>query len=220
MKLVPDLPRLEQSGKSLRQRSTGGRSYPVAVDTTAISEITLPVLMVWSAFIGFAAFIAYLVYRSIERPRLVLTQAPDGLRATRRDAALYAVTLPVLLLLWWGFFSGVLLVNANEISPTQFVIFPIALIIAIRTLAFLAPHAAHELAKVIPVALIAFVILDGNIRSEDEMVEMLDSVAGISLAVPALLIFLAYDYILTAAWYWGWIRWGQPRWYRVTHSES
>lgn len=207
-------------GISRSERQATWRSYPVAVDTTAISEITLPVVIAWSVFIGFAAFIAYLVYRSIERPRLVLTQAPDGLRATKRDVALYAVTTPILLVLWWGFFSGVLLVNSNEINPAQFVIFPIALIIAIRTLAFLAPHAAHELAKVIPVALIAFVILDGNIRSEDEMVEMLDSVAGISLAVPALLIFLAYDYILTAAWYWGWIRWGQPRWYRVTHSES
>ena len=177
-----------------------------------VSEVTPVIVIVWAVLIGVAAFLAYLVYRSMERPRLVLTPTPDGPRATPRNVILYAITTPVLIVLWWSFFFLVFWVNANEINAAQLVIFPIALIISIRTLAFVAPHAAHELAKVIPVALIAFVILDGNVRSEAEMSEMLDQVEGITLTGPALLLLFAYDYLLTAIWYWGWISWGKPRW--------
>ena len=169
-------------------------------------------IVIWSALIGVAAFLAYWVYRSMDRPRLVLTPTPQGPRATRRHVILYVITTPLLIVSWWIFFFVVLLINANEINAAQLVIFPIALIIAIRTLAFIAPHAAHELAKVVPVALVAFVILDGNIRSEAEMDEMLGEIENIELTGPALLLLFAYDYALTTIWYWGWIRWGQPRW--------
>ena len=182
------------------------------MDTLTINEVTLPMIAVWAILIGIAAFVAYWVYRSMERPRLALTQTPDGPRATWRNVILYALTTPILIVLWWAFFFVVLLVNANNINAAQLVIFPIALIIAIRTLAFVAPRAAHELAKVVPVALVAFVILDGNIRSEDQMEEMIDGVEQITLTGPALLLLFAFDYLLTAVWYWGWIRWGQPRW--------
>jgi hypothetical protein len=187
-------------------------SYDGAMDTFAITEVTLSMIIVWSVLIGVAAVAAYWVYRSMDRPRLALTPTPDGPRATRRHVIIYVLTTPLLIVLWWGFFFGVLLVNNNEINAAQLVIFPMALIIAIRTLAFLAPHAAHELAKVVPVALIAFVILDGNIRSPEEFGEMFDAAAGIEITFPALLLLFAYDYLLTAIWYWGWIRWGQPRW--------
>ncbi|MFM1964690.1 MAG: hypothetical protein RL134_415 [Actinomycetota bacterium] len=187
-------------------------SYDGHVDTIEITEVTLSMIVLWSILIGVAAIVAYWVYRSMDRPRLRLTPTPEGPRAMRRDVILYAVTTPVLIVLWWAFFFTVLLVNANEINAAQLVIFPIALIIAIRTLAFVTPHAAHELAKVVPVALIAFVILDGNIRSAEEIGEMLDAVAEIDVAGPALLLLFAYDYLLTTIWYWGWIRWGRPRW--------
>jgi len=124
----------------------------------------------------------------------------------------YILVTPILVTAWWSFFSLVLIVNENALNPAQIVIFPIALIIAIRTLAFIAPRAAHELAKVIPIALVAFVILDGNIRNAEEMGEILDQIAEIQITIPALLLLFAYDYLLTAIWYWGWIRWGRPRW--------
>ena len=62
------------------------------------------------------------------------------------------------------------------------------------------------------IALVAFVILDGNIRNEEELVELGDKMEAIEITGPALLLLFAYDYLLTAIWYWGWIRWGQPRW--------
>jgi hypothetical protein len=182
------------------------------MDTIEITEVTLPMIVIWSFIIGIAAVAAYLVYRSMDHPRLALTSTPEGPRARPRDVLLYAVTTPPLIMLWWLFFFLVLLLNDNEINAAQLVIFPIALIIAIRTLAFVAPGAAHELAKIIPIALIAFVILDGNIRSSEEVEELVEAVGEIHLTGAALLLLFAYDYLITAIWYWGWIRWGQPRW--------
>jgi hypothetical protein len=189
------------------------------VDTSTLTSVTVTNVLAWAAIIGIAACIAYLVYRSIDHPRLRLTQTPLGPRVTRRDLILYIVTTPVLITLWWLFFFGVLLVNDNEINPAQLVIFPLALIIAIRTLAFVAPRASHELAKVIPIALVAFVILDGSIRSPESFTEMVAAVDSLELSGPTLLLIFVYDYILTAIWYVGWIRWGQPRWQARVSGE-
>lgn len=182
------------------------------MDTIDITEVTLGTVVIWSVFIGIAALLAYLVYRSMDHPLLRVTLTPAGPRVTRRALVTYLLATPVLVSMWWLFFTIVLFANANELNAAQLVIFPIALIIAIRTLAFVAPGAAHELAKVIPIALIAFVILDGNVRSEAETSELFEQVGEIGVSGGALLLLFAYDYLLTAIWYWGWIRWGKPRW--------
>jgi hypothetical protein len=183
-----------------------------SVDTTGLTEIGLGEIVAWSIVIGVAALVAYFVYRSMDHPLLKLTPTPKGLRPTRRSLITYIAVTPLLVTAWWLFFDAVLFVNENSLNAAQLVIFPIALIIAIRTLAFVAPRAAHELAKVIPIALVAFVILDGNIRDWREIEELGVQLDEINITGPALLLLFAYDYLLTAIWYWGWIRWGQPRW--------
>ena len=182
------------------------------MDTLGLTEIGFTEIVIWSLIIGVAALVAYWVYRSMDSPLLALTQTPVGPRPTRRALVTYILVTPVLVTTWWIFFTAVLIFNENALNPAQIVIFPIALVIAIRTLAFTAPRAAHELAKVIPSALVAFVILDGNIRNAEEIAELGDQLEAIEITGPALLLLFAYDYVLTAIWYWGWIRWGKPRW--------
>ena len=182
------------------------------MDTSSLTEIGFGEIVIWSAIIAVAALVAYWVYRSMDHPLLALTDTPDGPRPTRRARITYVLVTPLLVTAWWIFFTAVLIFNENALNAAQVVIFPIALVIAIRTLAFVAPRAAHELAKVIPIALVAFVILDGNIRNEEEIIELGGKLEAIEITGPALLLLFAYDYLLTAIWYWGWIRWGQPRW--------
>lgn len=182
------------------------------MDTIGRTDIGFTEIIQWSLFIAIAALVAYWVYRSMDHPLLALHETPDGPRTTRRALVTYILVTPLLVFGWWLFFISVFIVNENSLNPAQIIIFPVALIIAIRTLAFIAPHAAHELAKVIPIALIAFVILDGNIRTAQEIGEVLDQISEIEVSIPALLLLFAYDYVLTTIWYWGWIRWGQPRW--------
>ena len=182
------------------------------MDTIGLTEVGFTEIIQWSLIIAIAALIAYWVYRSMDHPLLALTPTPAGPRPTRRALVIYVLVTPLLVSAWWLFFILVLIANENSLNPAQIVIFPIALIIAIRTLAFVAPRAAHELAKVIPIALVAFVILDGNMRTAEEVGEVFDGIADIEITIPALLLLFAYDYLITTIWYWGWIRWGQPRW--------
>jgi len=182
------------------------------VDTTELTEVGLGEIAFWSIVIAVGALLAYLVYRSMDHPLVRITQTPEGPRVTRRNLVRYIIITPILVTAWWLFFSFVLFINENQLNAAQLLIFPIALIIAIRTLAFTVPHAAHELAKVIPIALVAFVILDGSIREWSEIDELSAQVDTIGISGATLLLLFAYDYVLTATWYWGWIRWGKPRW--------
>ena len=182
------------------------------MDTAELTEVGLGEIAFWSIVIAVGALLAYLVYRSMDHPLIRISQTPEGPRVTRRNLVRYVIVTPILVTAWWLFFSAVLLVNQNELNAAQLLIFPIALIIAIRTLAFTAPRAGHELAKIIPIALVAFVILDGNIRDLTEIDELGDQAESIDVSGAALLLLFAYDYVLTAIWYWGWVRWGKPEW--------
>ena len=188
------------------------RAYHVEVDTSGLTEVGLAQIAFWSLAIGLAALLAYFVYRSMDSPLLRVTETPEGPRVTRRDLVRYIIITPLLVTAWWLFFSTVLLFNENALNAAQLLIFPIALIIAIRTLAFVAPRAGRELAKIIPIALVAVVILDGRIRDLTEIDEIAEQTENIDISMPSLLLLFAYDYVITAIWYWGWIRWGQPRW--------
>ena len=181
------------------------------MDTEGL-QVTFGQVITWSLIIGVAAWISFLVYRAMDHPRLVLHSTPEGLRAAPRDVIQYAISMPILVFLWWSFFFAVFLINENHINVAQLFIFPSALIISIRALAFLSPVTARELGKVLPVALVAFVILDGSIRTEAELEEMLEQIDLIDTDLLVIPMVLFADYVFTAIWYWGWIRWGQPRW--------
>ncbi len=190
--------------------SVAARYYALmyAVD---VSEITLGMLVSWAVLIGAAAVVAYAVYRSMDRPLLALTPTPAGPRAIRRSVITYVIVTPLLVGLWWFFFTTVLLLSDNTFNATQLLLLPIALIIAVRTLVFIAPGPAHELAKVLPIALIAVVILGGGVRPIEDYDRVFDELEPVGISGPSIMLLFLYDYGLTALWYWGWIRWGQPR---------
>jgi hypothetical protein len=182
------------------------------MDTEGLLNLGIGELIVWSAIFAVLAVLAYLVYRSMEKPRLVLTPTPDGPRARRRDVILWVITTPLLVFFWWNFFFMVLWISDNALNLTQLVLFPIAIIIAVRTLAFVVPPAAHELAKILPLTIIALIVLMGSVRDGDDMLRIAGEVYDVDLSIAAYVFLFAYEYAITAIWYWGWIRWGQPRW--------
>jgi hypothetical protein len=182
------------------------------MDTEGLLNLGIGEIIVWSAVFAVLAVLAYLVYRSMEKPRLVLTPTPDGPRARRRDVILWAITTPLLVFFWWNFFFTVLWISDNDLNLTQLVLFPIAIIIAVRTLAFVVPPAAHELAKILPLTIIALIVLMGSVRDGDDMLRIAGEVNDLDLSIAAYVFLFAYEYAITAIWYWGWIRWGQPLW--------
>jgi|GEM_PF-1316931 hypothetical protein len=187
-------------------------TYDAEMDTVDVSEITLGMLVTWAVLIASAAVVAYLVYRSMDRPLLALTPTPAGPRATPRSVVTYIIVTPLLVALWWAFFTTVLLLSDNTFNATQLLLLPIALIIAVRTLVFIAPGPAHELAKILPIALIAVVILGGGVRPVEDYDRVVDELEPVGISGASIMLLFLYDYVLTTIWYWGWIRWGRERW--------
>ena len=174
-------------------------------------QVTIWQVLSFSIFIGLAAWLSFMVYRAMDHPRLALTQTPQGPRADGLDVAKYALSMPFLIALWWGFFFGVFLINESHINIVQLFVYPSALVVSIRALAFLSPVTARELGKVLPVALVAFVILDGNIRDFQEIEEFLEQSDLISADFWVVPFVLFIDYVFTTIWYWGWVRYLEPR---------
>lgn len=180
-------------------------------DPSSLLEIGLGEIIQWTLIIVIAAFVSYVVYRAMERPRLRLVDTPNGLRTTPRDIALYAITIPFLVVGWVVFFWVILLLVDNQLGALDLIVLPAAIVIAARVLAHLNQHIAHEVAKAVPLTIITLIILGGQIRDDASFTRILEEAEPITVTWPALLFVLLIDYALTAAWYWGYIRWWHPR---------
>jgi len=194
---------------SLRLSSRG--HYDACVSTDGL-EVNFGQVLFFALLIGITAWISFLIYRAMDHPRLVLHETPEGLRADPVDVVKYVLSMPILIALWWCFFFAVFLFGENHINVIQLFVFPSALILSIRALAFISPVTARELGKVLPVALVAFLILDGDLRSEAELTKMIDNASQVDSDYLVIPMVLFADYVFTVIWYWGWIRWGQPQW--------
>ena len=69
------------------------------------------------------------------------------------------------------------------------------------------PAAAHELAKLVPLALIALLILSGDVRPLDDVLVLLTVIPTLEDNIVNWVLILTLDFVMTALWYWGYIRW-------------
>lgn len=168
-------------------------------------------ILFWTLVIVIAGVLAYIVYRAMERPRLRLTQTPEGLRATRRDVILYAVTIPFLVFLWWNFFSAILLFADTNLNVLELASVPAGIVLAARFLAHVNQRIAHEIAKAVPLTIITLIIVTGSIRGAENIYRIVEDSSQMVITGGAWVFILVADYVITATWYWGYIRWWQPR---------
>jgi len=167
-------------------------------------SVSIEEILFWTIVIILSAVLAYIVYRAMERPRLRLTPTPDGPRAMRRDVILYAITIPLLIFAWWNFFSAILIVADTNLEI-------VAIVLAARVLAHVDQRIAHEIAKAVPLTIITLIVVTGSLRGEENILRLLDEAGQVDISWGALLFVLLADYAITAVWYWGYIRWWQPR---------
>ena len=99
-------------------------------------SVTAPDVIALSLTIIIAMFVAVVGYRAIQRPRIVLTETPDGQwRASRRDVIQYLISIPFLLTAWNLFLLMILLSGNNWLSARESLIVADSVIIAARILA-------------------------------------------------------------------------------------
>jgi hypothetical protein len=185
-------------------RTTAAASPPTVLGATDILDyVVLIVLAMW---------IAVIVYRSIQRPRIVLTEVADGeWRARRRDVVQYLISIPFLLLLWTASLVFILVVGTNNLSGFEIQAVASAVVIAARLFAHVSPERSHELSKTVPLTLVTLVLISGSVRDFETMGAVLDEFARTELTWPATFTVLWAELLFTALWYWVGVRWLWPK---------
>lgn len=172
----------------------------IAFDDVLVTAVTLAVMTV----------LAVLCYRAMEKPRLLLTPTPDGPRAMQGDVIRYAVSIPFLTGLWVLYFVVILTIARNNLDAKGVLITAAGVVIGTRILAHVWGDAAREIGKVVPLAIVTLVLIAGNVREGNVLDDFVEELANIDFALPTYVLIFACDYVITAIWYWGWIRWAQP----------
>jgi len=176
---------------------------PVVGATDILDYVVLIVLAMW---------IAVIVYRSIQRPRVVLTEGPDGVwRPTRRDLVQYLVSIPFLLTLWSGALIFILVVGTNNLTGHAIEAVAAAVVISARLFAHISPERSHELSKTVPLTLVTLVLISGSVRDFETMGAVFDEFTRTEITWPATFLVLGTELLLTALWYWVGVRWLWPR---------
>ena len=179
-------------------------------------SVTATDIIVLTASILVAMFLAVVGYRAMQHPRVVLTQTVDGQwRASRRDAIKYAISIPLLLLAWNVFLLVILLSGDNWLDGPRSLVVATSVIAAARILAHLSPERAHELAKSVPLTLVTLLLISGGFRGLTETIKILDQLAHTDVSGPALAVPLILELTTTAVWYWVGVRVMWARGYRV-----
>lgn len=160
--------------------------------------------------VGLAALIvvlgclAVVFYRSISRPRLALTYDPGRMRwtATRRDVALFAVTIPLWVLFWEQYLINLMLFIPG-IDVSVLYIAPYAFMLAVILLAHVWREPAYELAKIVSLFFIGSALVTMNLRDPLRQQGLVEGAVAEASALPTLSLIIA-SYTFTAVWFfWG-----------------
>lgn len=173
-------------------------------------------ILAQAGLIVVAMWIAVMVYRSIQKPRIRLTEVEPGVwRAHRRDVVQYLLSIPFLLMLWSGSLVLILVVGTNSLTGREIEAVASAVVIAARFFAHLSPERSHELAKTVPLTLVTLVLISGSMRDLGSMQALFDDFSRTELSWSATGLVLGAELLFTATWYWLGVRFLWLRGYNV-----
>lgn len=105
----------------------------------------------------------------------------------------YGIVFPFYVAFWFAVLSIFLFVMAKEISVRQIALISIALVSTIRITSYLKEDLSHDLAKLMPLALLAIFLNDLNFFSWDLFITRFETMPSLGLE---LLQFLTFAVIL------------------------
>jgi hypothetical protein len=154
-----------------------------------------------------------LAYHAMQRPRLVVSEIEPGVwRSKRRDVVKYAVSIPLLLILWLAGLQLILVFANNGLSGVQLSVISVALVISVRIFAHVSHEHAHELAKTVPLTVVTLFIISSNgMRNPRELDQTIADWNATALSGPTELLLIGTEFVIAALWYWVGVRWWWPR---------
>lgn len=160
-------------------------------------------LLMLTVAIVLATAFSVALYRAMQKPRLRLVFDNEKSRwtATKRDIVQYAISMPILVMSWYLYFTLLLFIAPNKLSALGLLLVPAAFILSVRFLAHIWHEAAHNLGKAVPLILVTSVLLTWSTKSDADFERLAQSDDNLSPTWPFLLILLFIDYVFTACWF-------------------
>lgn len=165
----------------------------------------------WSLVLETAAVLVLLglvltaVYRTMDHPRLPLVREEDRLpKVTWIGVLVYLLTIPFLVVFWYVSLLSTLLIAASTPVAGQIAMMAVAVIVATRFLAHLSRPTAHEVGKVIPIAVLGVIIIGNTSVDLEQLADVLQSLSDNADQLGTYIVIeLVADVVITAAWYLG-----------------
>jgi hypothetical protein len=102
----------------------------------------------------------------------------------------YIIILPFVTFFWFGVLSILILLLAQGLTPTQVLIASVSLIGAIRITSFISEDLSRDLAKMIPLALLALALTSGQFFDLGIIIGKLDQVKPLLANAISFLVYI------------------------------
>ncbi|MEI2717350.1 MAG: hypothetical protein V9E98_10195 [Candidatus Nanopelagicales bacterium] len=152
---------------------------------------------------GMALFAAilWLVYRTMQHPRLPVIRSDTAApRANWAGVLRYVVTIPIMMCFWLLALFLLLSAAAIERTAEEVVVASVAIVGGARLLAHTNEAIAHELAKTVPIAILGFLLIGGGFAGVEQFEQILSTAPG-DLMDSYLVALICFDVLLTAIWF-------------------
>ena len=192
----------------------------ITIDSVPVSDgggIGSGDLLMLTVAIVLATVFSVGLYRAMQKPRLRLVFDDEKSRwtVTKRDLVQYAISMPVLVMMWYLYFTMLLFIAPNKLSALGLLLVPAAFILSVRFLAHLWHEAAHNLGKAVPLILVTSVLLTWSTKSDADLERLAQADDNLDPTWPFMLTLLFIDYIFTACWFYVGARRWALRGYKV-----
>ncbi len=175
-------------------------------------------VVVFGAGMALLAWLLWLVYRTMQKPRLPVNRPADRPPfATWAGVLRYLFTTPFIVGFWMIMFLVLLSAASTDRTAEDVIVATAAVIGGARLLAHCNEEIAHELAKTVPIAILGFIIIGGGFAGTDGFLSVLDQALGLGHLVDTYWLgLILFDIALTVIWFVA-IRW---RWTRAERREE
>jgi len=171
-----------------------------SIITTNIEETYLQ-LIVFTVGLFFYGFFVWHFYRTLSKRDLFKVDLEKYKLPTTKHRTLgklwsvftyilkYGVVFPVYIAVWLSILSIILIILSEEMMVNHIFLTSVVIVSATRIASYYKEELAVDLAKLIPFALLAVLIMDPNFFSLETTIERLSEIPNIWLQIIQFLIF-------------------------------
>jgi hypothetical protein len=148
-------------------------------------------IALYTVFIVFYAIIVWNLYKFITKENVFVFEGMDEAKIPALTSAfMYLVVFPIITFCAFFFFALLVIFMAKEQSVQQILVISATLISVIRIMAYYSEELAQDVAKLIPLTLLAVFLVDPTYYSTAVVLERLQALPGMMGLIMRYLFFI------------------------------